>query len=43
MIRLEKRQTKGKQARVAPLYGELRAWFDMAHSVRDPECPFIVS
>ncbi len=30
MIRLEKRQTKGKQARNAPLYGELRARLDMA-------------
>jgi integrase len=29
-IRLEKRQTKSKQARTAPLYGELRAWLDMA-------------
>jgi integrase len=43
LIRLEKRQTKGKQARVAPLYGELRAWLDMAHSMRQPACPFIVS
>ncbi len=34
-IRLEKGQTKGKQARVAPLYGELRAWLDMAYS--DPD------
>ena len=43
LIRLEKRQTKGKQARVAPMYGELRAWLDMAQSTRPPECPFIVS
>jgi integrase len=43
LIRLEKRQTKGKKARVAPLYGELRAWFDMAYAGWDPECPFIVS
>ena len=26
-----KKQTKAKQARVAPLYGELRAWFEMAY------------
>lgn len=43
LIRLEKRQTKGKQARNAPLYGELRAWLDMAFAARDSECPFIVS
>ena len=30
LIRLEKRQTKTKQARTAPLYGELRAWLEMA-------------
>ncbi len=30
LIRLEKKQTKEKQARVAPLYGELRAWLEMA-------------
>jgi hypothetical protein len=35
LIRLEKRQTKGKQARNAPLYGELQVWFDMAHA--DPK------
>jgi hypothetical protein len=40
---LEKRQTKGKKARLTPLYGELRGWLDMAYSVRDPDCPFIVS
>ncbi len=43
LIRLERRQTKGKKARIAPLYGELRAWLDMAHTAREPECPFIVS
>src|SRR5262249_45369597 len=35
VIRLEKRQTKSKQARNAPLYGELRAWLDMAYA--DPD------
>lgn len=43
VIRLERKQTKAKKARVAPLYGELRAWLDMAYTVRDPDCPFIVS
>jgi integrase len=31
-IRLEKRQTKTKQARNAPLYGELRAFLEMAYA-----------
>ncbi|MGA2713664.1 MAG: site-specific integrase [Bryobacteraceae bacterium] len=35
LIRLEKKQTKGKQARVAPLYGELRSWLEMAASDKD--------
>jgi integrase len=35
LIRLEKRQTKGKQARNAPLYGELRVWLEMAYA--DPK------
>jgi len=43
MIRLEKWQTKAKQARVAPLYGELRAWLDMAFAAREGDCPFIIS
>lgn len=43
LIRLEKRQTKGKQARVAPLYGELRAWLDTAYAGRQTESAFIVS
>jgi integrase len=43
LIRLEKRQTKAKKARIAPLYGELRAWLDMAYAARDPECPYIIS
>jgi integrase len=43
IIRLEKRQTKGKKARVAPLYGELRAWLEMAYARRVPECEHIIS
>jgi integrase len=35
LIRLEKRQTKSKQSRNAPLYGELRAWLDMAFTNPD--------
>jgi integrase len=42
LIRLERRQTKGKQARVAPLYGELRAWLDMAYSNREG-CTNVIS
>jgi integrase len=43
LIRLERKQTKRKKARVAPLYAELRAWFEMAYAARDPDCPFVVS
>lgn len=43
VIRLEKKQTKGKKARVAPLYGELGAWLEMAYSARVEGCPFIVA
>jgi integrase len=43
VIRLEAKQTKGRRARVAPLYGELRAWLDMAYTNRVEECPFIIS
>jgi integrase len=43
LIRLERKQTKGKQARVAPLYGELRAWLDMAASTKEENCPFIIT
>ncbi len=34
MIRLERKQTKGKQARVAPIYGEVRAWLEPAYLER---------
>jgi integrase len=37
LIRLEKKQTKGKKARNAPLYGELRGWFEMTYAARDPK------
>jgi integrase len=36
-IRLEKRQTKTKQSRVAPLYGKLRSWLEAAFAMRDGE------
>ena len=42
-IRLEKRQTKTKQSRVAPLYGDLRSWLEAAFTVRDPDCETIVA
>lgn len=41
LIRLEKRQTKGKQARIAPLYGELRAWLDMLIHHGSPSVPLL--
>jgi integrase len=43
LLRLERKQTKGKQARVAPLYGELRSWLELAYSVKQNDCPFIIS
>jgi integrase len=43
LIRLERKQTKAKQARVAPLYGELRGWLEMAYAAQEEDCPFIVS
>ena len=43
LIRLERKQTKGKQARVAPLYGELRAWLEMSYAGRQESCRFIIS
>ena len=42
-LRLEKRQTKTKQSRVAPLYGDLRKWLEAAYASRDPDCPTIVA
>ena len=38
LIRLERKQTKAKQARVAPFYGELRGWLDMAYATRENDC-----
>jgi integrase len=42
-IRLEKRQTKTKQSRVAPLYGDLRSWLEAAYTTRDPRGETIVA
>jgi integrase len=43
VIRLEIQQTKGNQARTAPIYGELKTWLSAAFAIRDPECPYVVS
>lgn len=45
LIRPEQKQTKGQQARVAPLYGERRASLDMAMaaSSKEEKCPFIIT
>lgn len=43
LIRLERKQTKAKQARVAPLYGELRGWLEMAYAAREKDCAYIAS
>jgi integrase len=45
LIRLERKQTKNKLARVVPIYGEMRAHLDMALAERDakyPDCPWVV-
>jgi integrase len=42
LLRLERRQTKAKQARQGPLYGDLRLFLEMAY-VNRGECPFVVS
>ena len=42
-IRLEKRQTKTKQSRVASLYGDLRSWLEAAYTARDRGCETIVA
>lgn len=41
LLILQKRQTKGKQARKAPLYGELRAWLEAAYAKRTSD--FIIA
>jgi integrase len=43
LVRLEKKQTKGKQARVAPLYGDLRSFIEIAYDGRAADCPFVIS
>ena len=43
VIRLERKQTKSGKARVAPLYGELRGWLEMALPQRSEDCPFVIS
>lgn len=46
VIHLEKKQVKNKNPRVAPIYGEMRAYLEMAKSDRDSnhrECPWVVS
>ena len=37
LVRLERNQTKGKQARVAPIYGDLPGWLDLAYAARTCE------
>jgi integrase len=43
VIRLETQQTKTSQPRTAPLHGELKTWLAAAFTIRDPECPYVVS
>lgn len=46
VIWLERKQTKNKNPRVAPIYGEMRANLDMAKAEQDtnfPACPFVIA
>lgn len=45
LIRLQRKQTKAKKPRVAPIYGDMRAWLEMAKAEHDaayPDCPYVV-
>jgi integrase len=44
LIQLEKRQTKGKKERSAPIYGEMRPYLEMAlteRSAKYPDCKYV--
>ena len=46
VIRLEKKQTKTKRERLAPIYGEMRGHLEMAKADRDvnhARCPYIIA
>ncbi|HKD07676.1 MAG TPA: site-specific integrase [Bryobacteraceae bacterium] len=40
-ITLRRGETKNNRGRVCPVYGDMKAWLEMAHSTRNPKCPFI--
>lgn len=42
LIRLERKQTKGRKARSAPIYGDMRAMLEMAQSANPPGCEYVV-
>lgn len=42
VISLERSQTKAKKARVAPIYGDMWAFLDMARSAKNPKCEYVV-
>ena len=41
VIRLDATQTKGKVARVLPIYGEMGEWLERALAARDPRCRWL--
>lgn len=41
IVRLDETQTKGKVARVLPIYGEMWEWLDRALATRDPRCRWL--
>lgn len=42
VIRLERRQTKAKKPRTAPIYGQMGPILEMARATANVQCPFVV-
>jgi integrase len=45
-VLVSRKTTKNREAHTLPIYGEMRAWIDMAKTARDtdyPECPWLFS
>ena len=41
LIRLTVGQTKGKQSRTLPIYGDMRQWIDTQHATAPPDSPYV--
>ena len=42
VVRLEIKQTKGKKARIAPIYGDLLGYLEMAKQTKAAECNRVI-